>query len=169
MHDRSSAATDLRLTRHLATEAETLDLGIRLGHTLTPGLVIYLHGELGAGKTTLARGILRGLGYPGKVKSPTYTLVELYKVSRLYLYHFDFYRLEDPLGWIDAGFREHFTSANVCMVEWPEKARGTLPAADIEVHLAIVADERDIELVAHTDAGRQCLTQLAARYLSTKE
>jgi len=149
------------LARHLPTEADTLGCGEALGRTLAPGLVIYLIGELGAGKTTFARGILRGLGYRGKVKSPTYTLVELYKVSRLYLYHFDFYRLDDPNGWIDAGLREHFTADAVCLVEWPEKATGTLPAADLEVRLTIANDTRDIELVALSTAGRRCLSDLS--------
>jgi tRNA threonylcarbamoyladenosine biosynthesis protein TsaE len=83
-------------TRTLPTEADTLALGRALAPCLVPGLTIYLIGELGAGKTTLARGLLRGLGYAGKVKSPTFTLVEVYEVSRLYLYHFDFYRFSDP-------------------------------------------------------------------------
>jgi len=148
------------LARHLPAEADTLAFGEALGRTLTPGLVVFLIGDLGAGKTTCARGILRGLGYRGKVKSPTYTLVELYNVSRLYLYHFDFYRLEDPHAWIDAGLREHFTADAVCLVEWPEKAAGTLPAADLEVRLALVNDARDIELVARSAAGRRCLDAL---------
>ncbi len=123
-------------------------------------MVIYLRGELGAGKTTLARGILRGLGYAGRVKSPTYTLVEVYKLSRLYLYHFDFYRLEDRDGWLDAGFRDYFDEGAVCLVEWPEKAGGTLPPADLDVHLAIEGDGRVATLVGHTDAGGRCLSRL---------
>lgn len=137
-------------------------LGESLGRSLTPGLVIYLSGALGAGKTTFARGILRGLGYPGKVKSPSYALVELYKLSSLYLYHFDFYRLDNPSGWIDAGLRDYFGTAAVCLVEWPEKAAGTLPSADIEIHLALAAEGRDIRLAAQSSAGQRCLSSLAS-------
>ena len=158
---RSSNEYEPSLARHLPAEADTLAFGAALGQTLVPGLVIFLIGELGAGKTTFARGILRGLDYPGKVKSPTYTLVELYKLSRLYLYHFDFYRLDDPHGWIDAGLREHFTSDAVCLVEWPEKAAGTLPEADLEVRLTLADDARDVELVARSAAGRRCLNDLS--------
>jgi len=125
-------------------------------------MVIYLRGELGAGKTSLARGILRGLGYTGRVKSPTYTLVELYNVSRLYLYHFDFYRLEDPHAWIDVGFRDYFNDAALCLVEWPERAGGSLPPADLDIRLEIHGQERDAAIIAGTAAGRQCLIALAA-------
>lgn len=122
-----------------------------------PGLIIFLRGNLGAGKTTLARGILRGLGYQGKVKSPTYNLVELYKISRLYFYHFDFYRFNDPIEWEDAGFREYFNAESICLVEWPEKACGLLPAADLEILLGITETGRNVEIQAGTEAGRQCL------------
>jgi tRNA threonylcarbamoyladenosine biosynthesis protein TsaE len=149
------------LARHLADEAATLVLGQDLGRALVPGLVIFLSGELGAGKTTFARGILRGLGYPGKVKSPSFTLVELYTFSRLYLYHFDFYRLDDPHGWSDAGLREYFRPDAVCLVEWPEKADGTLPPPDLAVHFTVVDDGRDIRIVAYSAAGRRCLSNLS--------
>jgi tRNA threonylcarbamoyladenosine biosynthesis protein TsaE len=157
----SSRDKQIRLTRRAANEAQTLALGQALGRTLVAGLVIYLSGELGAGKTTFARGVLRGLGYTGKVKSPSFTLVELYPFSSLYLYHFDFYRLDDPRGWIDAGLREYFRSDAICLVEWPEKASGTLPAADIEVLLTLAEDARDIRVVASSAAGQQCLNELS--------
>jgi tRNA threonylcarbamoyladenosine biosynthesis protein TsaE len=159
VHDQSLSRCDL--TRRLDDDDATTALGIALGASLEPGMVIYLRGELGAGKTSLARGILRGLGYRGKVKSPTYTLVELYKFSRLYLYHFDFYRLEDPHAWIDAGFRECFNDEAVCLVEWPEKAGPLLPRADLDVWLQILAQGRDTCIRARTDAGRRCLRALA--------
>jgi tRNA threonylcarbamoyladenosine biosynthesis protein TsaE len=159
VHDQSLSRCDL--TRRLDDDDATTALGIALGASLEPGMVIYLRGELGAGKTSLARGILRGLGYRGKVKSPTYTLVELYKFSRLYLYHFDFYRLEDPHAWIDAGFRECFNDEAVCLVEWPEKAGPLLPRADLDVWLQILAQGRDACIRARTDAGRRCLRALA--------
>ena len=148
------------LSRFLATEAETLALGAELAPALAPGLVIYLIGDLGAGKTTLARGVLRGLGYPGKVKSPTYTLVEVYKLSRLYLYHFDFYRFSDPRELGEAGFREYFNAGSVCLVEWPEKAAGNLPAADVKIALQVDGTGRRIEIFADTEAGRLCIERL---------
>lgn len=143
------------------SDADTLALGQALASGLGPGMVVYLRGELGAGKTSLARGILRGLGHLGKVKSPTYTLVELYDVSRLYLYHFDFYRLEDPHGWIDAGFREYFNEQALCLVEWPEKAGDTLPEPDIDVQFDILTDGRAVQITARSAAGRRCLSALA--------
>lgn len=124
---------------------------------------IHLCGELGAGKTTLARGLIRALGHEGKVKSPTYSLVELYTVSRLHLYHFDFYRFDGPKAWQDSGFREHFDDASVCLVEWPEKAGAALPRPDLRLTLAPAARGRDVTLAAYTEAGSQCLTTVAKR------
>ena len=156
-------SSEASLSRHLADEAQTLALGFALGKSLQPGLLIFLSGVLGAGKTTLARGVLRGLDYRGRVKSPSYALVELYELSSLYLYHFDFYRLDNPKGWVDAGFRDCFGTDAVCLVEWPEKAAGTLPAPDLEVQLALAGDGRDVRLRAHSDEGRRCLSELKAR------
>ena len=148
------------MTRHLATEADTLALGATLAPGLRPGMVIYLNGELGAGKTTLARGVLHALGVTERVKSPTYTLVEPYTVSSLYLYHFDFYRVRYPDEWIDAGFREYFSSNAVCLVEWPEKAGGQLPAPDVTIDMTVAGDGRNITISANTEAGRNCLRRL---------
>ena len=145
----------------LPDEAATLALGAALAGALEPGLVIYLRGELGAGKTTLARGALRALGHEGPVKSPTYTLVEVYELSRLHLHHFDFYRFHDPREWIDAGFRESFNGRNVSLVEWPEKADGMLPPADLEVVLELHATGRSAELTPRTKAGEECLARVA--------
>lgn len=148
------------LTRFLPAESDTLALGAALAPCLEPGLVIYLMGDLGAGKTTLARGILRGLGHPGKVKSPSYTLVEPYTFSRLYLYHFDFYRFTEPRELEEAGFREYFNPDSVCLVEWPEKAAGIVPAADIRITLKAQGTGRELEIDADTEAGRRCLSRL---------
>ena len=141
-------------------EAATRALGARLARVLEPGLALYLHGELGSGKTTLARGLIQGLGYEGRVKSPTYALVELYTVSRLNLYHFDFYRFKDPKEWRDAGFNEYFNDASVCLVEWPEKAAGLLPAADLDITLEFAGDGRDLSIRAGTESGKACLHRL---------
>jgi len=148
------------LKMHLPDEAATRTLGTRLARAIEPGLFIYLHGDLGSGKTTFARGLLRGLGYQGRVKSPTYALVELYTVSRLNLYHFDFYRFRDPREWRDAGFSEYFNDASVCLVEWPEKAAGLLPVADLDLTLEFAGDGRDLSVRAGTESGKACLNRL---------
>lgn len=148
--------------RHLADEAATLALGTEFAGSLSRGLVIFLIGELGAGKTTLARGILRGLGYQAKVKSPTYNLIELYKLSKLYFYHFDFYRFNDPIEWEDAGFREYFNPDSICLVEWPEKADTLLPPADLKFLFHFSETGRNVEIQAGTEAGRLCLNHWQA-------
>jgi tRNA threonylcarbamoyladenosine biosynthesis protein TsaE len=151
----------------LPDEQATLALGAAVGLALEPGLVIYLTGELGAGKTTLARGLLRALGHEGAVKSPTYTLVEVYEVSRLHLHHFDFYRFHDPREWTDAGFRESFNGRTVSLIEWPEKAAGQLPPADLRIDLGLLATGRSAELTSSTPAGRKCLAKIEERITSS--
>lgn len=157
---------DNHFTHELPNEAATLVFGSTLAQAIHPGLTIFLHGDLGAGKTTLVRGLLQGLGYVGKVKSPTYTLVEPYemlaaKAASLNVYHFDLYRFSDEEEWEAAGFRDFFNADSVCMIEWPEKAAQLLPTADLEIYLEILQDGRHIKLAANTAAGRQCLQQLA--------
>ncbi len=144
----------------LPDEAATLTLGARIARALEPGLTFYLRGELGAGKTTLVRGVLRALGHAGPVRSPTYTLVELYDVSRLHLHHFDFYRFQDPREWIDAGFRESFNGRTVSLIEWPERAGGSLPPADVEIVLELHGSGRNAALTSSSVAGQKCLTLL---------
>jgi len=148
------------MTRYLADDSATAALGAELARALVPGLVIYLCGNLGAGKTALVRAVLRGLGYEGKVKSPTFTLVELYAISSLTIYHFDLYRFGDPREWVEAGFRDYFGADTVCLVEWPEKAEGVLPPADLRITLQIQGSGRSVEIEAGTKAGIQCLTRL---------
>ena len=141
----------------LPDENATLALGAAIARGIEPGLVVFLHGDLGAGKTTLVRGVLRGLGFEGRVKSPTYALVELYEVSRLDFHHFDFYRFQDPREWNEAGFRDTFDGRRVSFVEWPEKAHGLLPTADVEITLAIQDVGRVATLKANTPMGQRCL------------
>ena len=148
----------------LHDEAGTAALGESLALALAPGLTIYLHGDLGAGKTTLTRSLLHAAGYTGHVKSPTYTLAEPYTVQLggkpLEIIHFDLYRMGSPEEFLDAGFREHFNPATVCLVEWPEKGQGVLPSPDIEVFLGIIDDGRDVELKALSAQGKACLERL---------
>ncbi len=143
----------------LADEAATLAMGASIARIIDPGLFIALSGDLGAGKTTLTRGILRGLGYEGKVKSPTYTLVELYNLSKLDLYHFDFYRFNDPQEWREAGFSDYFGGTGVCLVEWPERVTD-LPRADLTISLDMQGDGRRVRIVAETEHGKRCLERL---------
>jgi tRNA threonylcarbamoyladenosine biosynthesis protein TsaE len=144
----------------LSDEAATLALGARLGRALAAGASVWLEGDLGAGKTTLTRGILRELGFAGRVKSPTYTLVELYELSRFNLYHFDLYRFTDPDEWEDAGFRDYFNAGSVCLVEWPEKAGGRLPQPDLRLRFDILDEGRNVCLDALTEVGRACMGRL---------
>ena len=152
------------LNAHLPDEAATLAVGAALAAGLEPGLVVFLRGDLGAGKTTLARGVLRALGHAGPVKSPTYSLVELYEVSRLTLHHFDFYRFHDPREWTEAGFRESFNGRTVCLVEWPERAAGMLPPADVEITLAASGYGRSVSLRACSASGTRCLERAARHF-----
>ncbi len=149
-----------KIERFLADEAATGAFGAELASVLVSGLVVTLSGDLGAGKTALVRAVLRALGHAGKVKSPTYALVEIYAISSLYLYHFDFYRFNDPDEWHEAGFREYFNPHSVCFVEWPEKAGGLLPAADIAIRLRIEGTGREIALEAGSEKGKRCLLGL---------
>lgn len=120
-------------------------------------MVVYLHGNLGAGKTTLVRGILQTLGYQGRVKSPTYTLLEQYQVNGVNLRHFDLYRFRDATEWESAGFNDEFDGQNICIVEWPEMAAGLLPKADIELFLEIAGTARNLRIQAISGNGIKCL------------
>ncbi|HEV8500202.1 MAG TPA: tRNA (adenosine(37)-N6)-threonylcarbamoyltransferase complex ATPase subunit type 1 TsaE [Casimicrobiaceae bacterium] len=148
----------------LADADATLRAGRALAPALHGGMLVTLEGELGAGKTTLARGILRGLGHAGAVKSPSYAVVEHYRFSSLYLYHFDFYRFADPREWETAGFSEYFRDDAAWLVEWPERAAGFLPPADLSLVLSMRDDDAPgRRLVAHasTAAGERALDALA--------
>ncbi|HRQ65380.1 MAG TPA: tRNA (adenosine(37)-N6)-threonylcarbamoyltransferase complex ATPase subunit type 1 TsaE [Xanthomonadaceae bacterium] len=138
----------------LADEAATLALGHRLAPALDPPQVVYLKGDLGAGKTTLARGILRALGHAGPVKSPTYTLVESYDLERLTVHHLDLYRLGDPSELEALGIRDLLDPTALLLVEWPERGEGWLPPADVEVQLSHVAKGRSARIRAHSPRGR---------------
>ena len=145
---------------HLPDAAATESVGSALAPALAGGMVVTLHGDLGVGKTTLARGVLRAMGWTGAVKSPTYTLVEHYPFSSLYFYHFDFYRFADPSEWEIAGIADYFRDDAVCLVEWPERVAGLLPAADLEIALRYPvsgAFGRDLGLAANSAEGERCL------------
>ncbi|SFU40261.1 tRNA (adenosine(37)-N6)-threonylcarbamoyltransferase complex ATPase subunit type 1 TsaE [Pseudoduganella namucuonensis] len=149
---------------HLHDEAGTAALGAALSRAIAPGMAIYLHGDLGAGKTALTRALLHAAGHTGNVKSPTYTLSEPYSVKMdgrdVNVIHFDLYRMGSPEEFLDAGFREDFNGDNVCIVEWPEKADPVLPPPDLHVFLSVAGEGRDVELQASSALGLSCLQRL---------
>jgi tRNA threonylcarbamoyladenosine biosynthesis protein TsaE len=148
------------LDLNLPDESATSALGAALAGGIGPGRLLYLSGDLGAGKTTLVRGLLRALGHAERVKSPTYALVEPYIISRLHLYHFDFYRFKEPTEWLTSGFREYFDGLATCIVEWPERAAGLLPPPDVAVTLEIANGARRARLEARTPFGEAWLSSL---------
>ncbi len=164
----SGDAASLPLVRTLAlADAEaTARAGAQLATALRGGMLVTLSGDLGTGKTTLVRGMLRALGWMGPVKSPTYTLVEVYPLSSLYFYHFDLYRLNDPEEWSTAGFEEYFRADAVCVAEWPERAGDRLPPADVDIRLEYPASGPDagrlMTLIARTEAGAGCARAVVA-------
>ncbi len=124
---------------------------------------IELHGDLGAGKTTFVRHLLRALGVQGRIKSPTYAVVEPHEVPGLNIWHFDFYRFSDPREWEDAGFRDIFASPGLKLAEWPEKAHGHVPPADLSMTIESMTDEsRHVTLASRTATGAELLQGLAA-------
>jgi tRNA threonylcarbamoyladenosine biosynthesis protein TsaE len=145
----------------LPDEAATLAFGARLAQATTVPMVMFMHGQLGAGKTTLARGILRGLGYADRVKSPTYTLVESYELANaVQLFHFDLYRLQDPYELEFMGIQDYFTAQAVCLVEWPEMGVGVLPPADLVCQLKSIRGGREITLSGHSAHGQTIIQRL---------
>jgi tRNA threonylcarbamoyladenosine biosynthesis protein TsaE len=148
----------MSLDLSLPDEAATLQFGARLARGIAPGRVLQLRGDLGSGKTMLARGLLRALGHAGRIKSPTYTLVELYPLSSLNLYHFDLYRFNNRAEWLSSGFREYFNSHSACIVEWPERAGDLLAPPDVEVQLEFEGDGRRARALARSDAGSAWLS-----------
>lgn len=141
-------------------ETATIEAGKAFAAYLPVSLVVFLHGNLGAGKTTFVRGVLQGLGHQGKVKSPTYTIVEPYKVFDKILYHFDLYRFNDEEEWEMAGFREYFNDESICMIEWPEKAATLMPNADIDIELSLAKEGRCIKYTANNNKAAQLLSHL---------
>ena len=158
----------------LADATATARLGAALAHAIerlqsaivSHGLVVGLVGDLGAGKTSVVRALLRALDVTGTVRSPTFTLVEPYVVSSLNFYHFDFYRLANPEEFSLAGFREMFGPASVCVIEWPEKAGSHLPPADLRIALHVAGQGRHAGLTAATELGAACLERITMEMAS---
>ena len=150
-------------TIFLADEAGTEALGRALAQavmTIGKGATVFLHGNLGMGKTTMSRGVMRGMGHSGAVKSPTYTIVEPYDHLKPMVYHFDLYRLGDPEELEYLGIRDYFDSSSLCLIEWAERGEGVLPLPDLRVELEPEGEGRMATLRAQTRLGKECLDTL---------
>jgi tRNA threonylcarbamoyladenosine biosynthesis protein TsaE len=156
-----------KLEYFLADERDTIAVGESLAKVVLtqgeqsdkaqPALIVYLNGDLGAGKTTLTRGFVSGMGHQGNVKSPTYTLVEPYELSPWHIYHFDLYRLSDPEELEYMGIRDYFSENCCCFIEWPEKGTGILAKADIVIDLDYQDEQRKVKLCAFSVRGETVL------------
>jgi len=144
---------------YLDNELDTVELGQRIAAIITPPLILNLLGELGAGKTTLSRGLIQAFGHKGTVKSPTYALVEPYELVGIDLYHFDLYRLSDPEELEFMGFRDYFTEKSICIVEWPDRGHGLIPEADISCHIKYVDKSREVEIISGSEKGQFLLSK----------
>ncbi|GLX83891.1 tRNA (adenosine(37)-N6)-threonylcarbamoyltransferase complex ATPase subunit type 1 TsaE [Thalassotalea loyana] len=150
----------------LVDEQATIALGSTLANIikneLNHGVVAYLNGDLGAGKTTLTRGFVQGMGHSGHVKSPTYTLVEPYELTPWQVYHFDLYRLADPEELEYMGIRDYFNETSCSFIEWPERGGGMIPSADFIINLSYCGEHREVEVVAQSALGDKLVNQLKA-------
>jgi tRNA threonylcarbamoyladenosine biosynthesis protein TsaE len=150
-----------RLEQPVATAAEMEALGAKLASHLGNARIIYVHGPLGAGKTTFVRGMLRAFGHEGTVKSPTFTLVEPYDLKDISFYHFDLYRLNDPEELEFLGVRDYLHGEGVCVVEWAERAQGVLPTPDLDIMISPNGTGRMVRITTPTSHGNALLETLA--------
>jgi tRNA threonylcarbamoyladenosine biosynthesis protein TsaE len=135
-------------------------LALLIKNELKKGIVVYLHGELGAGKTTLTRGFVQAMGHKGNVKSPTYTLVEPYELDSWNVYHFDLYRLGDPEELEYMGIRDYFGENSCCFIEWPEKGEGLLPKPDLIITIEYVGEQRQVTFDSKTELSQLLLDKM---------
>lgn len=148
------------LLKHIPNELRMLELGQKFARACSQEAIIFLYGNLGAGKTTLARGFLQGLGHKGTVKSPTYTIVENYHFEKLDVFHFDFYRVKDIEELEYIGLADYFRDNAISLIEWPENGGCLLPPVDLSCYIESQVLGRNVKLVAHTEIGRRILRQL---------
>jgi tRNA threonylcarbamoyladenosine biosynthesis protein TsaE len=146
--------------KQIPTEEDMLAWAGQLALAISEGAIIFLQGSLGAGKTTFARGFMRGLGYEGKVKSPTYTLVEPYEINGRAIYHFDLYRLKEAKELEQIGIEEYMSSSAICLIEWPTHGFPVLPEPDLICHLTFKEPGREMRIEAQTERGSAIIEQL---------
>ncbi|ETX10350.1 ATPase [Marinomonas ushuaiensis DSM 15871] len=147
----------MQIEKEVYGEEAMEKLGEAFSSSLRDGGVVYLEGDLGMGKTTLVRGVLRGLEYQGPVKSPTYTIVEPYELDALEVFHFDLYRVTDPEELEYMGIRDYFNDGGLCLIEWAEMGEGVLAEADVIVSLSLINQGRHVSLEAKTPKGNDIL------------
>lgn len=156
------------LLRTVVGEEAMVQLGAQLGRALQNRALIFLEGDLGAGKTTLCRGVMQSFGQVGAVKSPTYTLVESYQLGETLLHHFDLYRLGDPEELEFIGIRDYLHQGNYCLIEWPNRGAGILPVPDLEVVVSVTKMGRVVRMTSATDIGDSILLRLNKNNLNAK-
>lgn len=148
--------------RIIKNETDMLALAAKLAPFVPAGAVIFLEGNLGAGKTTFTRGFLHALGHVGKVKSPTYTLVEPYELTHRTVYHFDLYRLTSPQALLHMGVQDYFNAESICILEWPDKGQPLLPIPDLRCQIDFLETGRSVKLTSHTMLGQGILQHLSS-------
>lgn len=146
------------------SEQDTEELATRLAHALLSegvgGTILYLEGDLGCGKTTFCRYLLHGIGHTGSVKSPTYTLVEPYQIDNISVFHFDLYRLNDPEELEFMGIRDYFSNTSCCLIEWPEKGFGLLPAPDLHITINFAEGCRTFSMLSNSNKGKLLISSI---------
>ncbi|MBV4476311.1 tRNA (adenosine(37)-N6)-threonylcarbamoyltransferase complex ATPase subunit type 1 TsaE [Pseudomonas sp. B2M1-30] len=149
------------VTLYLADEQAMSDFGARIARVTQGHGLIFLEGNLGMGKTTLSRGIIRGLGHVGAVKSPTFTLVEPYEIGDVRAFHFDLYRLVDPEELEFLGIRDYFEDDALCLIEWPDKGAGFLPKPDLTITISPQDSGRSLNILSQGSRGEAWCAALA--------
>jgi len=151
----------MRLQRTLADAVAMETLGAALAAQVEPGTRLFLQGELGTGKTTLARGFLKQLGHSGRVKSPSFALIEAYELAPFSVFHFDLYRMRSPAELESIGFRDYFDREGICLIEWPERGGALLGDPDLRIRLSVAPPGRHVELESCSARGERLLARLA--------